>query len=120
MSTDLPINPVLPPEAMGAVSRLTASSGGKAAAGPSTEQAAKDFESILLHQVLEEMKRSVPESGLLDSAATGQAQDLFWFYLAEDLSRKGGLGLWKQVYQQFQSLNPTGREAAVPAAEPRP
>jgi Rod binding domain-containing protein len=73
-----------------------------ASARPSrSEQAAKDFESVLLHRLLGEMKRTIPDSGLLSSATTRQMQDLFWMYLAQHLADNGGLGLWKQLHRQL-------------------
>ena len=67
-----------------------------------TVKAAKDFESILLHKVFEEMQHTVPKSGLLDDSATEQVQGIFWMNLAQDVAAKGGVGLWKQVYRQMQ------------------
>lgn len=117
MSVDILVNPILPADPLGSISRLAVNSAGKGAAGASAAQAARDFESILLHKVLEEMRRSIPESGLLDSAVTQQVQDLFWFYLAQDVSSKGGLGLWRQLYGQFQQSNPAGPGGESPGAE---
>jgi Rod binding domain-containing protein len=61
------------------------------------EQAAKDFESVLIHKVLQEMANTVDESPLLDEGAGQGVKDMFWYYLAQDLADKGGLGLWKQI-----------------------
>lgn len=63
-------------------------------------QAAKDFESILLHKLLKEMKDTIPDGGMLGDATSDQVKDIFWLYLAEELADQGGLGLWKQIYQQ--------------------
>lgn len=64
-------------------------------------RAAKDFESVLLNKVMEEMQRTVDKSDLLDSASTEQTQSMFWMFLSQDLAAKGGLGLWKDVYRQM-------------------
>lgn len=72
-------------------------------------KAARDFESVLLHKVMEEMQRTVDESGLLQSEATEQTQSIFCMYMAQEIASKGGLGLWKQVYAQ---MNP---QASAPA-----
>jgi len=61
------------------------------------EQAAKDFESVLIHKLLQEMANTVDESPLLDEGAGQGVKDMFWYYLAQDLANKGGLGLWKQI-----------------------
>ncbi len=41
------------------------------------EKAAKDFESVLLYKLMEEMNRTVPESGLFESGATRQIDGIF-------------------------------------------
>lgn len=64
------------------------------------QQAAKDFEAVLLHKMLQAMASTVPDSPLLDEGAGKQIHDMFWHYLAQDLADKGGLGLWKQIAGQ--------------------
>ena len=68
----------------------------------SVEKVAHDFESVLLQKVFEEMRRTVPESGLLESPESEQIQGLFWTYLAQDVADKGGIGLWKELARQLQ------------------
>ena len=79
------------------------------------EQTAKDFESVFLHKLLEEMQRSVPKSGLLDSGATEQVEGLFWHYMSQHLADNGGLGLWKDIRRQMAD---TYAGAAAPADRP--
>ncbi|HEX42774.1 MAG TPA: hypothetical protein ENN81_12055 [Phycisphaerales bacterium] len=64
---------------------------------------AKQFESVLMHRVLEQMKESVGQWGFEVDGAAAQTYDLFWFHLADELGRQGGLGLWKQIYQSLQA-----------------
>lgn len=73
---------------------------GAAAAGNADQavKVAKDFESVLLHKLMETMQESVPESGLLDGGMTKQVQGIFWFHMAQEMSRHGGVGLWKDIY----------------------
>ena len=85
----------------------------KALDGAALCKAAKDFESVLLHRVLNEMKNTIGESGLLDSAVTSQIQDIFWFYLAQELSDKGGLGLGSEIYSAMRRVD-GGPERASP------
>jgi len=66
------------------------------------EKAAKDFESVLLHKLLEGMDRTIPQGGLLDSSASRQVRGMFWYYLAQDVAQQGGLGLWKSVHEDMQ------------------
>lgn len=69
-------------------------------------KAAKDFESVLLNKVMEEMQNTVDHSGLLDGAGTEQTQSMFWMFLSQDLAAKGGVGLWKDVYRQMTGAEP--------------
>ncbi len=63
------------------------------------KQAAKDFESVLLNKLLDEMKNSVVDWGSEKDATSKQIQGIFWLYLARDIANNGGLGLWKDIYQ---------------------
>ena len=86
-----------------------------ASAGDDAVRAAQDFESVLLHRLMSEMQNTVPESGLLESGVGDQVRSIFWFYLAQDVADKGGLGLWKDLYRQWS------RQAAQAApAEVKP
>lgn len=67
-------------------------------------QAAKDFESVLLGKLLDEMEKSIGDWGLEESAASNQTQGIFWLYLSRHLANNGGLGLWKDIYQT--AINP--------------
>ena len=62
-------------------------------------QVAKDFESLFIGRLLEEMKKSIGEWGFEKDGASQQVQGIFWLYLARDIADQGGLGLWKQIYQ---------------------
>ena len=63
------------------------------------EQAAKDFESVFIYKLLEEMKNTIGDWGLEKDEASRQVQGIFWLYLARDIADNGGFGLWKDVYQ---------------------
>lgn len=63
------------------------------------EQAAKDFESVFIYKLLEEMKNTIGDWGLEKDEASKQVQGIFWLYLARDVADNGGFGLWKDVYQ---------------------
>jgi Rod binding domain-containing protein len=67
-------------------------------------QAAKDFESVLLGKLLDEMKNSIGDWGLEQSSAFKQTQGIFWLYLSRHLADNGGLGLWKDIYRT--TINP--------------
>jgi len=62
------------------------------------EQFAKDFESVFLEKLLDEMKNTIGSWGFEQDAAAKQIQGLFWMHLARDVSQNGGLGMWKDIY----------------------
>ena len=62
---------------------------------------AKDFESILIGQLMNQMKETIGESGLLEDGSSKQIQDMFWDFLAKDVGSKGGFGLWENIYQSM-------------------
>jgi Rod binding domain-containing protein len=80
------------------------------------KKAAKDFESVLLGQVLNSMKDTVGESGLLSGADGEQVQGIFYMYLAQELGTSGGLGLWKQIYASMKRMADPKAGQAQPAA----
>ena len=77
------------------------------AANEQKERAAKDFESLFVSQVLEQMKDTIPDSGLLEDSTSKQVKGLFWLYLGRDIASKGGFGLWKNIYR---TLTQAGRQ----------
>jgi len=74
-------------------------------------QIAKDFESVLLNKMLDEMKNSIGNWGFEKDGASNQVQGIFWMYLARDVANNGGIGLWKDIHQfltNADSANPAG------------
>ncbi len=69
------------------------------------KQLAKDFESVLLTKLFEEVKNSIEDSGFDDDVAADQVHGMFWSYLAQDVANKGGFGLWQDLYQHFQAMD---------------
>lgn len=72
-----------------------------------TEQAAKDFESVLLTKVLEEMQSTVSQFSTDEEAGSEQVKGLFTLFLARDMADKGGLGLWKDLNTFFNDMQKT-------------
>ncbi len=104
--------PVMPPNTLETTSGvgLTAKAGSvrsndtKSAEAKKTEKISKDFESVLLTKVLDEMKNTIG-NGLGEEEAGGeQVKGLFWLYLARDMGDKGGLGLWKDLNRFFNDM----------------
>jgi hypothetical protein len=79
----------------------------------SEEQIAKDFESVLLTRLFDEVQKSLGSGDLEEDGTSQQVQGLFWFYLARDAADKGGFGLWKEIYQQLQQMEATANPAEV-------
>lgn len=67
------------------------------------EQFAKDFESVFLERLLDEMKNTIGDWGFEQDGGSKQIQGLFWMNLARDVSGNGGIGLWKEIYQSIQT-----------------
>ncbi len=75
------------------------------------KQIAKDFESLLLNKLLDEMKNTIGNWGFEKDGASMQVQGIFWLYLARDIANNGGIGLWKDIYQNLTNtdhVNPAG------------
>lgn len=80
------------------------------------KQIAKDFESVLLTKLFEQVKESVGHAGLDDEEEDGaseQIHGLFWLYLAQDVADKGGFGLWKEIYQHFDDIEGARKGGAL-------
>jgi Rod binding domain-containing protein len=76
------------------------------------KQIAKDFESLLINKLLDEMKNTIGDWGFDKDGASKQIQGIFWLYLARDVANNGGLGLWKDIYQtmiETGRVNPAGK-----------
>ena len=84
------------------------------------KQAAKDFESVLLGRLLDEMKNTVGDWGFEKDCASQQIQGIFWLYLARDIADKGGVGLWTDIYEFLggsDSANTTPESPGQPPAD---
>ncbi len=63
------------------------------------KQIAKDFESVLIGKLLDEMKNTIGDWGFDKDETSKQVQEIFWLYLARDIANNGGFGMWKDIYQ---------------------
>jgi Rod binding domain-containing protein len=76
------------------------------------KQIGKDFESVLLTKLFEQVQASIDESSFDEEDAGGkQVRGLFWFYLAQDFADKGGFGLGKDIYQHIKQMQGTSDPA---------
>lgn len=81
----------------------------KGASDEKIEQFAKDFESVFIGKIMDQMKNTVVEWGLEKDAASKQTQDIFWMCMAKDIGSKGGLGLWKDIYNSLSKPEQTNQ-----------
>ena len=97
--------------AAGAVS--DAESGSRDGSDKKKVQVAKDFESLLLGKLMDQVERTVGgwDSEEEAGGASGQVRGLFWMFLAREIADSGGFGLWKDVYR---SLSETGAAQTSP------
>lgn len=71
------------------------------------QETAKQFEGLLLQQVFKQMKEATSSLGVSeeeDGEESGfgeQIQSMFWMFLADHVSQEGGVGLWKQMAEQW-------------------
>ncbi|HUT02243.1 MAG TPA: rod-binding protein [Phycisphaerae bacterium] len=115
-NTDLPLTGLSPADLLGPLGVGPANGlrrPGSRQSDKALRQAAKDFESVLLHRVLQEMKNTIPESGLTGSGATKQLNGLFWSFLARDIANQGGVGLWKDLYAQWSAAGMGQKDPAA-------
>ena len=70
------------------------------------KQIARDFESVLLAKLFDQVQESIGTWGFEEEdTASQQVQGVFWLHLARDVADKGGLGLWKDIYQYLQQMD---------------
>lgn len=71
------------------------------------KQLARDFESVLLTKLFDQVKESIGQWGLDEEEEDGASQQvhgLFWLYLAQDVADKGGFGMWQEIYRHFDDI----------------
>ncbi len=85
-------------------------------AGKSPNAVAKEFEAVLLAQVISAMRKTVPESGMLEASTHRKMLDgAFDQEVARSLAAQGGLGIAEQLVAQIERQHP-GTTAAGKAA----
>jgi len=63
------------------------------------KQIAKNFESVFIQRLLEEMKNSIGDWGFEKDGTSKQVQGIFWMHLAQDMANNGGFGMWEDIYK---------------------
>ena len=91
--------PVMQPTQLGDLDKIDSLSDEK------KKQVAKDFESVFIGKLLDEMKKSVTNWSDEKDGASEQIDGIFSMFLARDLADNGGMGLWKQIYKSMTNIN---------------
>lgn len=108
MAADLPIESLMSSASLPSLTAAERLGTRRESAGQAREmeEAAKQFEGILLQQIFKQMKEATEalkaeeeEEG--EEAAFGeQIQSLFWMFLGEQITQEGGTGYWKEMVRQ--------------------
>ena len=87
--------------------RGTATARDDASSDAKCKQLAKDFESVLLTKLFDQMQESIGGWNEEEQDGTSkQVQGLFWLHLAQDVADKGGFGLWREIYEHLRQATP--------------
>jgi flagellar protein FlgJ len=63
----------------------------------------REFEAILLSKMFKEMKKTVPDGGLIEkSLATEIFEEMYIDELSNEITEKSSLGLAEMLYEQFK------------------
>lgn len=79
-------------------------------------EASQDFEAIFLHQMLKQMRATVPKEGLLHSKDEEFWQSHFDAEMSVQLARSGGIGLGEMIFEQLREHQVKASEASTPPA----
>jgi len=94
------------PSGLGDVQKASKAAGAASSAkNDEMIKVAKDFESVLIGQLMDQMKETVGKSEFQEDGSSGQIQDMFWDFLGDEVGKKGGFGMWKNIYK---SMSPDG------------
>lgn len=84
------------------------------------QQAAADFEALLLHQMFQSMWATVPQQGLISGGREEQYfRDMFTDGLARDISQGPGIGIKEVIMRELTAKYPSSTEdsEAQPTAQ---
>ncbi len=99
-------------------------SAGQEGSGQQDEQlmgVARQFESLLIHQMLKAMRRTVQKSDLLNSFSLQQYESMLDEEIAKEMAEHKGLGLADMLYHQLRRINdPADPKSTQMALQPKP
>ncbi len=77
------------------------------------QEAGKGFEALLVGKLIDSMRKSIPDSGLLEDSASKQVEDMFWHFMGEEIGNQGGIGLWKELVAEAKGMGPSSDNVPV-------
>ena len=96
-----------------AIEKLNAPKGGGAHSGKgikTAEEAAQDFEGLLLKQMLSEMWQTIPKEGVLEGGrAEEMYYDMFHESVADSIAKNGGIGIKDELLEDMKRQEKKGR-----------
>lgn len=71
----------------------------------------QDFESIFINSLFKELRKSIPENGYLKHEMSMEIfHEMMDMEIAREMSKRGGLGLARLIYDQLQQKKDAGSE----------
>ncbi|GAB6060395.1 peptidoglycan DD-metalloendopeptidase family protein [Desulfonatronum parangueonense] len=81
-------------------------------------KASQDFEALLLHQLLKQMRATVPKEGLLHGKGEEFWQSHFDMEMATVMARSGGIGLGDMIFEQLRQTQVQATRDSEPLGKP--
>lgn len=73
-------------------------------------QVAAEFESIFIHLLLQGMRRTVPEGGLIEKSFAAETyENMYDEHLAQTMAQAGGMGLADMIVDQLRTAIPSDK-----------
>jgi flagellar protein FlgJ len=80
--------------------------------GKDLKSTAQEFESLLLYKMVEAMRQTIPKSGLLNSFSMDMYQSMMDQEMANEMAKKGTVGLSQMLYKELTKLQSQLNEQA--------
>jgi Rod binding domain-containing protein len=77
------------------------------------QEAGKGFESLLVGKLIDSMRKSIPDGGLLEDSASKQVEDMFWHFMGQEIGHQGGIGLWKELVAEAKGAGASSDNVPV-------
>jgi Rod binding domain-containing protein len=77
------------------------------------QQVAKDFESVLITNLLNDVENAIGKWGFDEEGVSTQIKGMFGLFLGRALAAEGGFGFWKGIYQFLDDTNQTNSNSAL-------